>query len=103
MAESTVTDLIKIRDERDNAQFWLSDYDTLVRAVSEWHDRIKKVDHVARGEFPSVDGFSGSEKPKVPNIVELVLRDRPALASSVMPTIRVDPANEKGRVKAEKR
>lgn len=101
----TIADLQSLATERRNTQRYLSEYTARTMHWRNYLKRIAEADAVARGDWSVVfpDESWTQERPKVPNIVQLAEDDRSALAAAIMPTVRVDPASEKGRVRAEKK
>lgn len=83
-------DLQAARDDRLDAAHYVSEFDQSRTHWREFQDRLNEVDRIARGKF-RVYGPDGKliaeEAPKTPNIVDLVLRDRSALAASVTPSL----------------
>lgn len=100
-----LTDLEHLRQERQLALRYLSEADQRIPHWQEHQDRIADVDAISRGDFHVVfpDESSTTERPKVPNIVQLALDDRAALSTEVPLTIRCDPPSEEAKVKAERR
>lgn len=106
MSEKQAFEIERIwQERRHRASTYLSDYDQRIIHWADHQKRVQDADRIARGDFTLVfpDDSSTTERPKVPNIVQLALEDRAALSSSIIPTVRCDPARESGRVRAEKK
>lgn len=105
MADTLTLELERIRAERRSATHWIAQYDSRMQHWGAWHNRIRDTDAIARGDFQVVfpDESKLVERPKVPNVVQLAIEDRVGLASSVVPTIRCDPANERAVTRCAKR
>lgn len=84
------TELVLAVKDRRAAQHYVSEFDQARSHWQEFIDRLAEVDRIARGKF-NVFGPDGkliaTEAPKTPNVVDLVLRDRAALAASVTPSL----------------
>jgi len=101
----TFTDLTQLLAERKMASAYISEHESRVTHWRNHHDRVARVDAFARGDWHVVfpDSSAVVEMPKVPNIIQLKIDDAAGMASSVIPSVRCDPASERARPRAEKR
>src|ERR1051326_7790687 len=105
IGKPTPRDVIEARESRKYEEFILDAWSTRREYLNEWHSRLRKLDAFIIGdwsvEFP--DGRIIRDRPKIENRVLTKIEDTGTEAGNSLPTIRVEPINERDVTTAERR